>query len=461
MTKRILFVDDVRFDRRVYGDYLRAAGFEVKTAASGEEAIACIERERFDAVVADLVLPGMDGLGVLGAVRRVDPEVGVLLMTAVEEVEVAVRAIKMGAFDYLVKPVEAEHLQRAVMRCIEYRELLHENGELRRTVALTEAAARLAATNDASELCRVLTESLIRERPGAVALVAQEQPDHSLTLCQVSGGPPPSDQLLERLHALARADDVEPFVPLSVEACEPAGLGEGLVARIVRPSGVGLIALFSPAGGRIEELDRESLQFLGSQFAQARAAIDRVAEVESLVFRDDLTKLYNLRYLRQALSRQVQATEATGRGFSLLFIDVDNLKTVNDTNGHLVGSQLLVEVAQIIQACVREDDIAVRYGGDEYVVVLRDAGVEAARHVGERIRATVDAHHFLARQGKNLHVTASVGVATFPDHARDQEALIELADQAMYRGKAAGRNVVQLAVVERRAGEGAAVPESA
>ncbi|MEK7703444.1 MAG: GGDEF domain-containing protein [Myxococcota bacterium] len=123
-------------------------------------------------------------------------------------------------------------------------------------------------------------------------------------------------------------------------------------------------------------------------------------------------------------------------------IDLDALKAVNDEHGHLDGSQLLVEVAHIVRACVREDDVAARYGGDVYLVILRDSGREAAARIAERIREAIATHTFLARQGKQLRVTASIGVATYPGDAPDQESLIEAADQAMYRGKRAGRNIV-------------------
>ena len=116
-------------------------------------------------------------------------------------------------------------------------------------------------------------------------------------------------------------------------------------------------------------------------------------------------------------------------------MDLDHFKAVNDTHGHLVGSRLLVEVGRVLKGCVRERDIVVRYGGDEYVVLLRNTDSGGALKVAERIRRTMENHHFMPREGISLSLTTCVGVASFPEHARDKATLLDMADRAMYRGK--------------------------
>jgi len=155
---------------------------------------------------------------------------------------------------------------------------------------------------------------------------------------------------------------------------------------------------------------------------------------------DDLTHLYNSRYLNQVLRRETKRASRSGRPLSLLFIDLDGFKGVNDTHGHLFGSRALVEAAGLIRMSARETDVPARFGGDEFAVVLPDTGGEGAFAVGERIRDRVAAHHFLAGDGLDVHLTASVGVATLPDAAASADELVAAADKAMYRVKDSGKN---------------------
>jgi diguanylate cyclase (GGDEF)-like protein len=166
---------------------------------------------------------------------------------------------------------------------------------------------------------------------------------------------------------------------------------------------------------------------------------------------DDLTHLYNMRYLHLVLDREVKNAQQTDGTFSLLFMDLDHFKAVNDTHGHLVGSRLLVEVGRVLKGCVRERDIVVRYGGDEYVVLLRNTDSGGALKVAERIRRTMENHHFMPREGVSLSLTTCVGVASFPEHARDKATLLDMADRAMYRGKRGTRNVIYMAAVDLEA----------
>ncbi|MEO5741206.1 MAG: GGDEF domain-containing protein [Vicinamibacterales bacterium] len=168
---------------------------------------------------------------------------------------------------------------------------------------------------------------------------------------------------------------------------------------------------------------------------------------EALSVTDDLTSLYNSRYLNQVLRREAKRASRSGRPLSLLFLDLDGFKSVNDRHGHLCGSRALVEAASVIRGCARETDVAARFGGDEFAVVLPDTGSEGAMAVGERVRERIAAHGFLrASDGLNVHLTASVGVATLPDVAASAEELVKAADTAMYRVKDKGKDGVLFAV---------------
>jgi diguanylate cyclase (GGDEF)-like protein len=171
----------------------------------------------------------------------------------------------------------------------------------------------------------------------------------------------------------------------------------------------------------------------------------RIARAEALSVTDDLTQLYNSRYLSQELRRETKRASRSGRPLSLLFIDLDGFKSINDTHGHLYGSRALVEAAGLIRLSARETDVVARFGGDEFALILPDTGSEGAAAVGERIRDRVNAHRFLQSDGLAIHLTVSVGVATLPDVAASAEGLIQAADEAMYHVKEHGKNGIFIA----------------
>ncbi len=161
MAPSVLLVDDERFARTLYSDYLRAAGHDVEVADSSEAALVLLAYRRFDALVTDVILPGSkDGLELLDAAKQLDPNIGVVVITALDEVAPAVRAIRSGATDYLVKPVTPEALQVAVQRCLATRELLAENLSLRAHIQLFESCQRIASTLDRAKLVPLALEAM-------------------------------------------------------------------------------------------------------------------------------------------------------------------------------------------------------------------------------------------------------------------------------------------------------------
>ena len=171
----------------------------------------------------------------------------------------------------------------------------------------------------------------------------------------------------------------------------------------------------------------------------------RVQRAEALSVTDDLTQLYNWRYMQQVLRRETKRALRGNRPLSLLFVDLDGFKSINDSHGHLFGSRALVESASVIRASARETDIVARFGGDEFALVLPDTASDGAVSVGERIRDRLAAHRFLEADGLSIALTASVGVATLPDVAAAAEELIQAADEAMYWVKSHGKNGIHVA----------------
>ncbi len=209
-----------------------------------------------------------------------------------------------------------------------------------------------------------------------------------------------------------------------------------------------LIGFDRAASSKKPQLPPAVLKALRVLIEPAAAALDSALQLkraEALSVTDDLTHLYNSRYLNAILHKETKRASRSGRPLSLLFIDLDGFKSVNDTHGHLSGSRALVEAGAVIKGCARETDVVARFGGDEFAVVLPDTGGEGAFAVGERVRERIAAHNFLARDGLDIRLTASVGLATLPDVASSAEELMAAADKAMYSVKDSGKNGIQAA----------------
>jgi diguanylate cyclase (GGDEF)-like protein len=165
-------------------------------------------------------------------------------------------------------------------------------------------------------------------------------------------------------------------------------------------------------------------------------------KVEELSVTDDLTKLFNQRYLHRTIEMEVQRALRYQTSVALIFMDIDYFKNVNDNYGHLVGSKVLVEMGQLLIKNLRIVDIVVRYGGDEFVIILPHTPPVAAAQVAERIRKAVERNPFQKDEGYSLKITASFGVASCPENAKSKEELLRLADEAMYKVKYRTRNGV-------------------
>ncbi len=202
------------------------------------------------------------------------------------------------------------------------------------------------------------------------------------------------------------------------------------------------------------------VRLLGSLLEPAAIALENAIlfrKLEERTVTDDLTRLYNARFMQNYLRRETKRAGRYGHKVALLFLDLDGFKQVNDRFGHMAGSRTLAEVGEVLRRNVRDIDVVARYGGDEFSIVLAETGTAGAVAMAERIRRRIEEHVFLRAMGLSVRISTSIGVACFPDHAGDPEALLAAADSAMYRVKNSGKNGVQLAA-PARAGELVPVP---
>src|SRR6476620_350811 len=198
----------------------------------------------------------------------------------------------------------------------------------------------------------------------------------------------------------------------------------------------------------MEGFSDQEVFFLQSLCDYAAIAIENarsVEKIQELTITDDVTGLYNARHLYKTLEQEVYRSARFGYEFSVLFIDLDHFKQVNDTHGHLIGSKLLAEIGYLIKAQLRLIDFAVRYGGDEFVVLLPQTGKDSALVVARRLRDGLRASVFCKEEGLNLNVRASIGLSTYPHDARSAHDVIRQADGMMYMVKNSTRDNIGVA----------------
>jgi diguanylate cyclase (GGDEF)-like protein len=236
----------------------------------------------------------------------------------------------------------------------------------------------------------------------------------------------PSAVLHEALAALGLQDG----------QVEPLGLPIRVESRLV--GGIWVLS----DGRQFEEDELRGAELVVAQAELALINAERFLQAREKAFIDDVTELYNARYLLAALDRESNRAERSNLKLSVLFLDLDHFKLVNDQHGHLVGSRVLREFGQLLHHSIRTIDTVGRYGGDEFTVLLVDTDHRGAMQVAERIREMVEDAVFTADRGLSLKLSVSIGVSTFPQHGRDRESLLDRSDKAMYLGKAQGRNQV-------------------
>lgn len=207
---------------------------------------------------------------------------------------------------------------------------------------------------------------------------------------------------------------------------------------------IGCISLNSDQPNAFDAQDLQFFSVIGYQMAATLKHFQRLSSVKTMVILDALTGLYNRGYLEERLVLETQKAFYGGSPLSLVMVDIDHFKKVNDTFGHTEGDRVLKEIASLLKTSVRKKDTVARYGGEEFILILPEAGLGEAFMIAERIRRAVESASFEVGQSR-INVTVSLGISNFPSHhARSKEDLVKMADQALYDAKRGGRNRVCL-----------------
>ncbi len=410
-------------------------------------------------VAVDLVVWGMPedaGLGtrLVSRLHREHPSVDMVLL-ARESAAESLRSEEPAAASVLARPADSLELRQVVEQVLLRRRLADENRRLGERVETVERCRRLVPCLDPGQVYPTALDLLLEllERRRGIALFRRASPlgqvlafrgfseDESSRIHDVLTEQKPIDPA--RYHGIDRVE----AGPLH-SALRDAGVSlEGLLAVPIHGDGeeAGVIWIFDdsqPFG----EGDVERAAVVGEHAVAALRNAERYQHAKERAFIDDVTEIYNVRYLLSTTENEIRRADRYKNPLSVLFLDIDRFKLVNDRYGHLVGSQTLRNLSQLLLQCVRQVDTLARYGGDEFTILLVDTAHDAALTIAERIRRTVEEHLFEATssagsQGQ-LQLTISLGVATFPEHAGGRDALLDASDKAMYRAKSLGRNRV-------------------
>lgn len=459
MKPSILIVDDDRLTLEQCVDMLVDLDAEIFLATSGKEALEIVNNRRIDVIALDLVLPDLTGDIVMENVKMRSPNTDVIIMSAFATVESVIKLMRKGIFDYIKKPIVAEEFRFIILKCLREREIIEENKKLKEYITIYDLGKMLTSTLELSKVYDniiLLFENFLKD---ASLVIVNNDLGMDVEVKAFKG--------FDRNDIVAMKDELLNFAATADKCEHDESVAEEIliynVSALKRFSNVKkekLIVIPIERGGEkkggifvfadsIQQEKKEVLGFVKDQINLALENSLRYLNAQEMAYIDELTKVYNIRYLYVALDNEIKRAERFGTFLSVLFIDLDYFKNVNDTYGHLIGSKLLIEIASEIKKSVRGIDIVVRYGGDEFVVICTETGVELATKVAERIRRRIEERVFFQEDGLNIKITASIGVATYPIHGLLKTELVDLADKAMYKGKELSRNTV--VVTERKA----------
>jgi two-component system cell cycle response regulator len=451
MTARVLVVDDILANVKLLEARLSAEYFDVLTACSGKEALEICERERVDVVLLDVMMPGMDGYETCRQLKA-NPKthhIPVVLVTALDQPSDKVRGLRGGADDFLTKPVDeialitrVKNLARLkvltdemLMRALTGRQLgMSEDAALIK--ALSEERARVLVVDDdqaaAASLCDALATvhepTVVGTPQEAMRLLVEKDFDVlivSLTLAEADGL-----RLCSQTRSLERTRHL-PIVVL---------LQPGNEARLLRALDMGVNDYVMRPVDANELLARVRTQVKRKRYSDHLR--NRLEESIEAAMIDPLTGLHNRRYMENHLATLVVDALNTGRSLSVLLADIDHFKRINDTYGHDVGDVVLKEFSNRFRRNTRGIDLACRFGGEEFLVIMPDTNMSRAYQVGERLRVAIAADAFQVRPGLGIHMTASVGIATLECPEDTPETVFRRADSALFAAKRRGRNRV-------------------
>ncbi len=451
MTARVLVVDDILSNVKLLEAKLTAEYFEVVSAYNGVDALARISEHTPDIVLLDVMMPGMDGFEVCRRIKS-DPKtayIPVVMVTALDQPSDRVAGLDAGADDFLTKPVDDAALfarVRSLVRLKMMTDELHMREMTGQNMGLLDPTGTL---QDANPSGRIL---IIEDRPESVAWFASAlQSTNEIatvdtfeeTLVRVRGGD--FDlivvslgmrgfdglRLCSQLRSIPEARNVPILVVVS----------EGDRRKLTQSLEMGVNDYLTRPVDRNELVARVRTQLRKKRYAdRLRRNVQLSLE---MAITDQLTGLHNRRYMTSHLDNLMTQAAKSTKSLAFVIMDIDHFKAVNDGHGHDIGDEVLREFAKRLGANIRGIDLACRYGGEEFVVVMPETDAAFAYGVAERLRKSIETTPIeISRGPGKISITISIGIASSEGEGDTAEALLRRADQALYSAKRNGRNRV-------------------
>ncbi|MBI5561022.1 MAG: diguanylate cyclase [Deltaproteobacteria bacterium] len=470
--EKILIIDDDNLTSVMVEAMLRSYDFQTRRAPNGTKGIEAARQWRPDLILLDIVMPDVDGLTVCEAIRGVEfsQRPSVIITSSKGDKKMIAEALHRGADDFIVKPADELELIARISAQLRIAGLLKESEEDRRNtetiLAITEA---MGTTLDSTEILDIIVKKvaecvgavrcsivLLKTRDEGYVLVSHEDPKVRDLKIDLKKYPEILEVIRTKTPLVVEDMASHPLMNPVREWIRKLEFMSVLVIPIVFNEKV-LGTLFLRARRKDRGFTGKEVEFCriianssyhalknAKLFEEATKEKNRLGE---LATRDPLTSLYNHNFFYTRLEEEVERAMRYSTHLSLIMMDVDDFKRINDTYGHRTGDRVLKEVAALIQKSVRKVDMVARYGGEEFAVVMPQTPLDGASEEAERIRRLISGHSYGDVENGGLRdeeITVSLGVAAYP-HKKIESAgdLVNQADRALYEAKNSGKNCVR------------------
>jgi diguanylate cyclase (GGDEF)-like protein/PAS domain S-box-containing protein len=430
-----LVVDDELRVRESLVTLLQRQWSDIIQAEDGEEAISLIQQRHFDLIILDLNMPKKSGDQVLAFIRDNNIQTTVIVLSGETSINKVTEAIRLGAYDIFKKPYSFDELEHAIRNALDKMKIEEEKTQIQNRLAHSEQLHRYMVDNS-PDLIYILNLkgefSFVND--SVTKLLGYEKDD--LLGKHYSEFIADEDRLKAEylFNERRKSSRSKRTIEIGLK-CNTANASKPFETT-TRPIELNSMGIYS-----IDSSDDQQSTYQGT-YGVARDISSR-KEAEKLItyqaYHDLLTKLPNRAMLRDRLDLAIKQAERTGETLIVMFLDLDRFKLINDSFGHVVGDQLLVEVAARLKAEIRTGDTLARLGGDEFMLLLPQPTSRAqAESVARKLIAGLQQPFFL--QGKEVYINVSIGISVFPIDSSDINTLIKNADMAMYEVKFSGKN---------------------